>query len=518
MLITALNKLSSLRSWLLILMICTPSLGHAHGHGGLEGEEMAVLFESMMQAIDEATDRTARELTELEVRYGGRPSTDPMVIEYLGRRMKLHRPAFAKVVDRGLNIWRARVERASPELYFEPRLRVHLSFREKMIDIFEKVIVHQVLLMRDAFLDPNMIITGGVHLAGWSTRKLYEEGKRFVGYTVVTEAIESAFFGAWHVACPLFQILYVPASFVMRHVEDPIRNRGHGYPMVQRLGGSIRAFKLVLDYKRDMRHLLVVGLDGRYRGVTSEKGYREFLAGADHHMEAELNMRRFWPESMRNFHAPETTPLVRHPSELDLRSDYDIIFGANHPEGAELGVESDRFYVALKHGDGLLELYDMLQEMLSHQVEVKRGRNVWRELYLRARGLPLPDVSEYKRKYTIANQIRIESILGHLGAYIKNYRTLVLVGAVSPRENPALQAHQRALADAQLDHIKTALKDAYLLLQPKRFDQETIKWLAGEIGGKLKPAAAEFKKKLLTKVNVAELEIKDCAALLARSR
>ncbi len=496
MLIAALNKKFT-RAFLLFALglLDIPSQALAHGDGGLDYDETSVLYTSMMHAMREAGDITARTLDDLEVKYHteGRPLEDAQIVEFMNERIRLDAPAFAKLLDRSIDIFRARLEKECSHCYFEKRVIEHPSFRAKVFNFLKNYFIHYARILKTAFVNPRSMVTTGVGIGGKGLRLFAIHGPLYLVYTAITEGIESTIMGPAHWACTFFQALYFPAAYLGHQVWNPLLSSGHGFALLKRLGVSSRSVFAIAKYKSEMRRLMVESATGNYKSVLTRKDYRKYISGLEHHIEHEMDYKKFWGEIYRNFHAPETRPLLRHARQMDLQSDLDKIFYMETPFDEDRVSEPERFYIAVKHADGLKLMLSMLENMSD-------------DLYVRG-------------KYSAMNYFRVSSLLGRAGAHLTRYENLLFTGALSPRDNIALQFHQSVMAERALDSIQKFLISAESLVKPsERIDQETIKWMSNEIGSALKAEAKALKKSVRTRVRFNQADAENCAALLSKIR
>lgn len=425
---------------------------HAHGDGGMEFEENQMFYESFMDAFEEANGEMRQVLTDLEMQYQSGPRrapTDEAFVEYLDERIELSAPAFAKLIDRSLDLFRARLEAADPALYRQARVFEKLNWRQKVWRIMKKYIVHQFVTVKSLITEPAEWGPKAVVLGAVALRLAIVQGLVYVGYTGITEGIESIFFGPLHWACPLFQILYVPFAFAGAQLWKPMISWGLGVGLALRLEYSLKMTKFLMSYRIGMRRLFVSVATGQshHEFVTTRSDYKKRTAGKIHHIEEELYDKTVWQEVYRNFHLPHTRPQLQDTGDMDLRKDLDVIFHAGEGVSA-----ARRLYIATKHIDGLNFLHNLLTNTTDGVFQ--------------------------NNGYSNHNYLKVTMLVASLGAHLKNYRDIVLNGAQMPRENPELLAYQRSLAEPALNAAVKMFKEARYLTTPERLDEKFHRGLA----------------------------------------
>jgi hypothetical protein len=491
MLIAALNKKIQHLALAVVLMFTGTLPAWAHGdHGGLDFEETSHLYLSMMQALEEASLATHETLSELELKYmeKGTSPTHQATVEFLGERITLDNPAYATLIDRAIDIFRQRVEAECSHCYNEKRIIESPSFRSKVFSFFRSYILHYTHAAKEAFVNPKSLVKASVGISAAGIRLFKIHGPIYLVYTAVTEAIESVFMGPAHWACTFFQWLYLPVAFVGHQVWDPMLSSGHGFSLTKRLGVSMRSVYLMAKYKVQMRRLFVETIQGNHRNVLRRGDYQNYIAGLNHHIESELDFDKFWGEIYRNFHL--RNEMGKKSSPRSLIKDFDKIFFMQTPYMSRQVSEAERLYVAFKHADGINLNLSLVTKLAD-------------ELYKQG-------------KYSVSTYFKISSLLGNAGEHIRRYQTLLITGALSPRDNIAVQNHQSIMAELALRSIEKFFVDFKTLVLPtKELDQETIKWFTGEMAEELKAESKRLKKSIRTRKRFNEDDAERCRAYLS---
>lgn len=474
MLIVVLNKIFAPRSLahigaalFLTLTLSVHHTARAHGdHGGLDLEERVELYKSFLIAQQDATREVEHVLHELELKYHNGPrvhSDDEAKIVFMNEHIDVYSSAFTRFFDHSIGILRERLKSDCPHgCEAEIRLLASRGLMSRVAASVKQYLVHYLLMLGKSAKSPydmaKWALTGQKPewtrpLAVWSAGIAAEavkmtivHGVSYLLWTGVTEAIEFSVMGPYHWACPFFQMMYLPVALVGVQVWRPMINSGWGARMSTRLKVSMRALYAMARYRIEMRRLYVEATVGRPLFTMRHSDYRDLVAGTHDHLEKELNDKHFWDTVYRNFHAPDTRPYPLSLKDMNLQNDLDKIFAA----GPTVYSERERFYVAIKLGDGLNYFYKTIEKISAEQAEAAQ--------------------------LSLGSYFLLSRPMGSAGLLIKELSLLLKMGALASRKNPELQAHQAALARRGLEGFMRFFTNFESIASPA--EMSTPEWRA----------------------------------------